>query len=130
MSDCPYCGTTADTVEQEVAHMNAQHPEVVVRRLVRAGMVSEAAQFQERASYASPLVQGSAEPPTHEEAAEILSDALQAEAMILWDRRAAALRTQVTVRGLGRDEAIRILRACADDMAAAPVVDDGRGGAW
>lgn len=38
MSDCPYCGAHADTVPEEIAHMEAQHPDVIRRRLEGAGL--------------------------------------------------------------------------------------------
>jgi hypothetical protein len=40
MSECPYCGAHAATPADEVAHMNAAHPDIVRERLERAGMLS------------------------------------------------------------------------------------------
>ena len=37
MSRCPYCDFDAATLAEEVAHMNAAHPDVVRGRLERAG---------------------------------------------------------------------------------------------
>lgn len=48
MSECPYCGATVATVADEVAHMNAEHPEVIVERLRKAGLHAEADDLQER----------------------------------------------------------------------------------
>lgn len=56
------------------------------------------------------------EPPSTEDAAELLSDVLQAEAAILWDRRAAGLRTQLTIRGLTIEQAAPILQGCLDSL--------------
>ena len=39
MTLCPYCGVDAPSAEAEVAHMNAEHPEIVARRLREAGFV-------------------------------------------------------------------------------------------
>lgn len=36
--ECPYCGASVASVQEEIAHMNAQHPGIVSQRLVDAGI--------------------------------------------------------------------------------------------
>jgi hypothetical protein len=38
VTTCPYCAFRANTVAEEVEHMNAAHPEVIERRLQSAGL--------------------------------------------------------------------------------------------
>lgn len=35
---CPYCGEFAATVQEEVAHMEFRHPDVIAQRLLAAGL--------------------------------------------------------------------------------------------
>lgn len=57
MSDyCPYCGAGAGNVGEEIAHMEAEHPDVIRRRLEDAGLeppVLDAAQrsFEHRRAH-------------------------------------------------------------------------------
>jgi hypothetical protein len=44
---CPYCGTEANTPQEEVQHMEDCHPEIVEQRLRDAGMHTEADKFLE-----------------------------------------------------------------------------------
>ena len=39
MSDCPYCGQPAADVQEEVAHMQAAHPDIIRERLGAIGIV-------------------------------------------------------------------------------------------
>lgn len=64
------------------------------------------------------LVNHKETPPTREDAGELLSDFLQADAAILWDHRAPGLTSQLTVYGLPRVEAARIMREAADLLEA------------
>lgn len=37
MAECPVCGFVANTPDEEIAHMNAEHPEVIEKRMIDAG---------------------------------------------------------------------------------------------
>lgn len=45
---CPYCGIEAATTQDEIAHMESEHPDIVYRRLLDAGMRDEADAFLKR----------------------------------------------------------------------------------
>lgn len=47
---------------------------------------------------------------------DMLSDILQAEAAILWDRRAAGLAAQLQVHGISMEDAESVLLALAADL--------------
>lgn len=40
-AECPYCEFEAADVQEEVAHMNNAHPEIVEQRLEAAGFVPD-----------------------------------------------------------------------------------------
>lgn len=58
---------------------------------------------------------GTTEPISTADAGEMLSDFMQADAVIVWDRR-GELQAQLTIRGMTREDAISVLRRCADDL--------------
>jgi 2-iminoacetate synthase ThiH len=41
MSRCPYCPFEAQSTEEEIAHMNAEHPQEIARRMTEAGFVRD-----------------------------------------------------------------------------------------
>jgi hypothetical protein len=37
MTECPYCGESAETVQDEIEHMSSMHPGIIRDRLLKAG---------------------------------------------------------------------------------------------
>lgn len=62
------------------------------------------------------------ERPATVDAGEVLSDVMQADALILFDRRGALLE-QLSVHGMTRAEAASKLRECAAALGQDPAVD-------
>lgn len=42
MNQCPYCDFQAENASEEIAHMQANHPDVIIKRLEEAGEHQEA----------------------------------------------------------------------------------------
>lgn len=36
-SDCPHCGARANTIQEEIEHMQERHPDIIEERLTTAG---------------------------------------------------------------------------------------------